>query len=213
MYAVIRTGGKQYRVEAGQRLHVEKLPGDVGDHVDLSDVLMVGGSGDVAVGTPLVLDAKVVGEIVAQERSRKVTVFKYKNKTRYRKLHGHRQQLTQLAITEIRAPDGTNETYEVRRPAAEEVAVESEASVQSVPEAIEEASSAGEAPPEDETEDGPAGPDEAAVADAPRSEIEESPDAVAEEEPKAAKRASAAKKSAKKAAKKAPARNRKTEES
>ena len=118
MYAVIRTGGKQYRVEAGQRLRVEKLSGAAGDRVEFPEVLMIGGDGETAVGTPTVEDAHVVGEIVEQGRSRKVTVFKYKNKTRYRRVRGHRQQQTVLAITEIRAPDGRSASYEVRRPGA-----------------------------------------------------------------------------------------------
>ena len=119
MYAVIRTGGKQYRVEAGQRLRVEKLPGDAGASIEFPEVLMIGGTDSaVAVGTPRVENARVVGEIVEQGRGRKVTVFKYKNKTRYRRLRGHRQQQTLLAITEIQAPDGTLATYELRRPPA-----------------------------------------------------------------------------------------------
>lgn len=117
MYAVIRTGGKQYRVEAGQRLHVERLPGAVGDRVELPEVLMVGGSDTTVVGTPIVAKAHVVGEIVEQGRAPKITIFKYKSKTRYRRVSGHRQLRTQLAITEIAAPDGETATYEVRRPA------------------------------------------------------------------------------------------------
>ena len=116
MYAVIRTGGKQYRVEAGQRLRVEKLSGAAGDRVEFPEVLMIGGDGEVAVGTPTVENAKVVGEIVEQGRGRKITVFKYKSKTRYRRVRGHRQQQTLLAITEIQAPDGRSTSYEVRRP-------------------------------------------------------------------------------------------------
>ena len=116
MYAVIRTGGKQYRVEAGQRLRVEKLSGAAGDRVEFPEVLMIGGEGAVAGGTPTVENAKVVGEIVEQGRGRKITVFKYKSKTRYRRVRGHRQQQTLLAITEIQAPDGRSTSYEVRRP-------------------------------------------------------------------------------------------------
>ena len=118
MYAVIRTGGKQYRVEAGQQLRVEKLSGAAGDRVEFPEVLMIGGDGDVAVGTPTVEHAKVVGEIVEQGRGRKITVFKYKSKTRYRRLRGHRQQQTLLAITEIQSPDGRSASYELRRPGA-----------------------------------------------------------------------------------------------
>ncbi len=104
MYAVIRTGGKQYRVEAGQRLLTERLPGDEGDTIEFADVLMIGDSNGVTIGTPLVSDARVVAEIVAQGRHKPVSVFKYKNKIRYRRLHRHRQLQTTLSIQEILPP-------------------------------------------------------------------------------------------------------------
>ncbi len=104
MYAVIRTGGKQYRVEPGQRLQVERLPGDAGSTIELTDVLMLGGNGELTVGTPTVADARVIAEIIEQGRGRKVRVFKYKNKIRYRRLRGHRQLQTVLNIQEILAP-------------------------------------------------------------------------------------------------------------
>ena len=91
MYAVIRTGGKQYRVEPGQRLRVERLAGDEGATIEFNDVLMVGDGELVTVGTPAVADARVVAEIVSQGRDKKIKVFKYKSKTRYRRLIGHRQ--------------------------------------------------------------------------------------------------------------------------
>ena len=152
MYAVIRTGGKQYRVEAGQRLRVEKLPGDAGASIEFPEVLMIGGTDSaVAVGTPRVENARVVGEIVEQGRGRKVTVFKYKNKTRYRRLRGHRQQQTLLAITEIQAPDGTLATYELWRPpaitgdaVADDAAVADGAGVSEDATAAAETSAAGE---------------------------------------------------------------------
>jgi large subunit ribosomal protein L21 len=140
MYAVIRTGGKQYRVEAGQRLRVEKLSGAAGDRVEFPDVLMIGGDGETAIGAPTVENASVVGEIVEQGRGRKVTVFKYKNKTRYRRVRGHRQQQTLLAITEIRAPDGRSSSYTVRRPgepAGEPEEIAPEAAVDAAPVAVE----------------------------------------------------------------------------
>ncbi|MEE9277302.1 MAG: 50S ribosomal protein L21 [Dehalococcoidia bacterium] len=104
MYAVIRTGGKQYRVEPGQRLQVERLPGDAGSTIELTDVLMLGGNGELTVGTPTVADARVIAKIIEQGRGRKVRVFKYKNKIRYRRLRGHRQLQTVLNIQEILAP-------------------------------------------------------------------------------------------------------------
>ena len=110
MYAVIRSGGKQYRVAPGQQVRVERLPGAEGDTLQLTEILMVGGEGAPAVGAPLVPDASVTAEIVRQGRDKKVTIFKYKNKIRYRKRRGHRQPHTLLAIREITGPDGTVHT-------------------------------------------------------------------------------------------------------
>jgi large subunit ribosomal protein L21 len=104
MYAVIRTGGKQYTVREGETLDVELLPATAGESVELSDVLMLGEGGDVTVGTPLVAGAKVVADIVEHGKGEKIIVFKYKPKTRYRKKIGHRQRFTRLAIREIVAP-------------------------------------------------------------------------------------------------------------
>lgn len=102
MYAVIKTGGKQYRVSEGDRLRVEKLAGDVGDKLEFNDVLMVGGD-KVAVGTPFVSGAKVNAEIVGQGRSKKVIVFKIKRRKGYRRKHGHRQAFTELKVTGVSA--------------------------------------------------------------------------------------------------------------
>lgn len=102
VYAVIRTGGKQYRVTPGQRLVVERLDGERGDEIAFDDVLLVRGEdGAVAVGAPTLDDASVKAEIAEQKRARKIPVFKYKSKTRYRRLRGHRQQQTHLRISEI----------------------------------------------------------------------------------------------------------------
>lgn len=102
VYAVIRTGGKQYRVTPGQRLVVERLDGERGDEIAFEDVLLVrGDDGAVAVGAPTLDDASVKAEIAEQKRARKIPVFKYKSKTRYRRLRGHRQQQTHLRISEI----------------------------------------------------------------------------------------------------------------
>jgi large subunit ribosomal protein L21 len=102
MYAVIKTGGKQYRVSEGSRLRVEKLAGAVGDKLELTEVLMLGGD-KVKVGAPLVKGAAVSAEIVAQDRSKKVIVFKMKRRKNYRRKAGHRQPFTELKITGIRA--------------------------------------------------------------------------------------------------------------
>ena len=100
-YAVIRTGGKQYRVSEGEVVKVEKLTGEVGEKVTLADVLFVGGDGDPKIGAPLVTDAKVIGEIVDQGRAKKIIVFKKKRRKSYSRQRGHRQYHTALKITAI----------------------------------------------------------------------------------------------------------------
>jgi large subunit ribosomal protein L21 len=102
-YAVIRTGGKQYRVSEGQLVKVEKLTGDVGDQVTLGDVLFVGGNDEVKIGVPLVANAKVTGEIVSQSRAKKVIVFKKKRRKSYSRQRGHRQYQTTHKIPGIEA--------------------------------------------------------------------------------------------------------------
>jgi large subunit ribosomal protein L21 len=102
-YAVIRTGGKQYRVSEGDVVKVEKLAGDVGEKITLADVLFVGGNGEVQIGTPLVTNAKVTGEIVGQVRAKKIIVFKKKRRKSYSRQQGHRQYQTALKITAIEA--------------------------------------------------------------------------------------------------------------
>lgn len=101
MYAVIKTGGKQYRVAQGDRLRVEKLPGNVGDNVTLGEVLLVGSGEGVKVGAPLVSGAKVEAKIVAQDRSPKIIIFKFRRRKNYRRKTGHRQPFTALEITGI----------------------------------------------------------------------------------------------------------------
>ena len=102
-YAVIRTGGKQYRVSEGQLVKVEKLAGAVGDTVTLGDVLFIGGNGEIKIGLPLVSNAKVTGEIVNQARAKKILVFKKKRRKTYTRQRGHRQYQTTLKITAIEA--------------------------------------------------------------------------------------------------------------
>lgn len=101
MFAVIKTGGKQYRVTPADLVEVEKLPGDAGEAVAFGDVLMVGDDAGVAVGSPMVAGATVAGEIVRQERTRKVLVFKKRRRQNYKRSAGHRQALTVVRITEI----------------------------------------------------------------------------------------------------------------
>jgi large subunit ribosomal protein L21 len=100
-YAVVRTGGKQYRVSEGDLVKVEKLAGEIGEKVTLADVLFVGGNGEIKVGAPLVANARVTGEIVSQARAKKIIVFKKKRRKSYSRQHGHRQYQTTLKITAI----------------------------------------------------------------------------------------------------------------
>ncbi|HWF59771.1 MAG TPA: 50S ribosomal protein L21 [Nitrospira sp.] len=101
MYAIVETGGKQYRVETGTTIQVGQLPGDVGTQIELSKVRLVHGDGDVLVGQPLIDGAKIMAEIVRQGRTRSITVFKKKRRKNYRRTRGHRQGFTQLLIRDI----------------------------------------------------------------------------------------------------------------
>ena len=103
MYAVIRTGGKQYRVEVGNAVEVEKLDGEIGSTVTLEDVLLVADGDNVQVGQPIVNGASVVAKITGQYRGNKIMVFRYRPKKRIRVRRGHRQYLTRLQIECINA--------------------------------------------------------------------------------------------------------------
>lgn len=101
MFAVIRTGGKQYKVASGDVIRVEKLDGEAGASITLDDVLMVSDGGATTIGTPTVAGASVTAEVVAQDRGPKIIVFKKKRRQNYRRKNGHRQDLTVLRITGI----------------------------------------------------------------------------------------------------------------
>jgi len=101
MYAVIKTGGKQYRVAADEVLVVEKLPGNAGDTVTFSEVLMLGGAGETKVGKPTVAGASVTAEVVEQGRGAKVIAFKKRRRKNSRRKKGHRQELTTVRIKGI----------------------------------------------------------------------------------------------------------------
>lgn len=103
MYAVVATGGKQYRVEEGDILRVEKLPGDVGSAVAFEKVLLFSDGEQVQIGQPQVDGVTVHGQIVAQGKNKKVLVFKYKRRKRYRRKQGHRQPFTAVRIDRIEA--------------------------------------------------------------------------------------------------------------
>jgi large subunit ribosomal protein L21 len=102
MYAIVRTGGKQYRVAAGDTIRVERLEAPVGEQVTLDEVLLVGGD-ETQVGAPRVEGASVVGSVLEHGRDRKVRVFKSKKRKQYRRTRGHRQSFTALKIDEVRA--------------------------------------------------------------------------------------------------------------
>jgi large subunit ribosomal protein L21 len=101
MVAVIRSGGKQYRVSQGASVRVERLAGEVGESVTLEDVLLVGEGDDVRIGTPTVEGARVTGTIVAQGRGEKLRVFKMKRRKGYRRTQGHRQDFTEIRVDAI----------------------------------------------------------------------------------------------------------------
>jgi large subunit ribosomal protein L21 len=101
MYAVIRTGGKQYRVAADEVLTIEKVAGEAGQLVEFTEVLMLGGSGESKIGSPAVAGAKVTAEVVAQGRARKVIAFKKRRRKNSRRKRGHRQHQTTVRIKEI----------------------------------------------------------------------------------------------------------------
>lgn len=103
MYAVIETGGRQYRVQEGSRFRVERLDAEVGSEIVFDKVLMSGGDDGAKFGTPYLIGAIVRAEVVAQGRDKKILVFKYKSKKNYRRMRGHRQYYTEVVIKAINA--------------------------------------------------------------------------------------------------------------
>ena len=110
MYAVIQTGGKQYRVSPGEVLKVEKLPGEVGETVDFDRVLLASDGEKVEIGKPYLENSKVTGRITRHGKNRKIVVFKYKKRKGYRRTRGHRQQFTEVRIDTIgNEPEGMSD--------------------------------------------------------------------------------------------------------
>ena len=127
IYAIVRSGGKQYRVEVGSKIEVEKLTAAEGEKVELADVLLFADGDRVTAGNPMVPGAKVTAQVVEQGRGPKKVVFKYKAKVRFRKRTGHRQPFTRLAIEEIVGPGGESaESKKPRRSRAKKQEEESE---------------------------------------------------------------------------------------
>ncbi len=114
MYAVIRTGGKQYKVKAGDLIKVEKLTQTEGEEFEMPEVLMVSGKSS-HVGEPLVSEAKVQVQVVKTGKAKKVLVFKKKRRQGYRKMQGHRQEYTELFVKSITAPDGESISAELKK--------------------------------------------------------------------------------------------------
>ncbi|MCB1508275.1 MAG: 50S ribosomal protein L21 [Hyphomicrobiaceae bacterium] len=132
MFAVIRTGGKQYRVAAEDVIRVEKLDAGVNDSVTFADVLMIGGEDGLTVGAPLIEGASVIGEVLDQARSRKVIIFKKRRRQNSRRKNGHRQHYTEVKITEILAAGAKPSTKKAAKkadeaPKAEEAVAETAA--------------------------------------------------------------------------------------
>ena len=120
MFAVIRTGGKQYRVAPNDIIEVEKIAGQPGDIVELAEVLLLGGDGGPKTGSPTISGALVAAEVIEQRRGDKIFVFKRKRRSTYRRKRGHRQELTALRITEI-LTDGKKPSKAAPRPEAKKV--------------------------------------------------------------------------------------------
>ena len=149
MYAVIKTGGKQYRVKPDDVLEIERLPGEAGDMLQFDQVLMVSGDGGLEIGTPVIADALVAAELVEQTRGDKIKIFKKKRRKHYRRTMGHRQDLSQIRITEIltggakptklaaakkKAPAKAEKTAKPEQPATQsEAAAEPEAPAKKAP--------------------------------------------------------------------------------
>ncbi len=136
MFAVIRTGGKQYKVSQGDIILVEKLAGAAGDQIQFEDVLMLGGEGDAQVGTPLVDGASVAAEILEQTRAAKITVFKKKRRKNYRRKKGHRQYQTCLKVTDILTGGAKPKAKKAEKPAKKEAAPKKAAKEEAAPAAL-----------------------------------------------------------------------------
>jgi len=119
VYAVVRTGGKQYRVQEGRPVTIERLPGAPGETVELRDVLLLADGETVTVGNPVIEGARVVGTIAEQGRAKKIIVFRFKAKTRARKKNGHRQAFTRFMVEDILAPGQEPKVKQAAEPEAE----------------------------------------------------------------------------------------------
>ena len=139
MYAVVNSGGKQYKVQQGQVLRVEKIPGDVGSPVTFERILMFSDGDNVSIGQPALEDVAVEGHIVEQGKAKKIIVFKYKKRKRYRRKKGHRQEFTAVMIDDIKPKaQKSSETKdepkaEAKKPEAEKAAPKKEEAKEAAP--------------------------------------------------------------------------------
>ena len=172
-YAIVQTGSKQYRVQAGDSIRVESLPVYTGEIVNIDDVLMVSRDGDVKVGTPVVDGARVRAQVTSRGRGRKITVFKYKSKVRYRRTKGHRQHYTDLRIIDISMDGESLDAVEEQVEPVDEVEETVDVAVSDVAEDAEAVSEE----TADEPEEG-AGDDEPVAEDDPADgdDAEDTPD-------------------------------------
>ena len=108
MYAVFKTGGKQYRASEGDRLRVEKVEAKEGDNIEFDQILLVGEGTDITVGTPLLEGAKISAKVISQGRDKKIKVVKFKRRTNYRRTKGHRQFYTEIEILSILSDKNTS---------------------------------------------------------------------------------------------------------
>jgi large subunit ribosomal protein L21 len=159
MYAIVETGGKQYRVKPGDTVAVEKLSGEPGEILDLDRVLLIAGNGDneTRVGSPGVAGAVVRAEVLAHFRGQKIIIFRYKSKVRYRRKTGHRQSLTRLRITDILV-DGAS-SVRSEEPVAVASVPETEVPEPQMTESEAVAPASEDAAPSTETEQTQAGPE------------------------------------------------------
>ena len=180
-YAIVQTGSKQYRVQAGDSIRVESLPVYTGEIVSIDDVLMVSRDGDVKVGTPVVDGARVRAQVTSRGRGRKITVFKYKSKVRYRRTKGHRQHYTDLRIIDISMDGESLDAVEEQAEPVEEV----EETVDIVESDVAEDVEADSEGPADETEeDAPVAEDDQVDGDdSAESVMDEPEDDAGDDEP------------------------------
>ncbi len=178
-YAIVQTGSKQYRVQAGDKIRVESLPVYTGEIVNIDDVLMVSREGDVAVGTPVVSGARVRAQVTSRGRGKKITVFKYKSKVRYRRKKGHRQSYTDLRIIDI-SVDGESLAAVEEQEESLEAVHEVEETLDSVDDAADESDS-----PEDEVDNLQDDGDDEEIATSEEADDSSAPEAVDASEPEA----------------------------